>query len=436
MSYCYLCGKELSDDGDGGTAKRHKEHIIHNGIYGRLKSSTILCEKCGGDYSKSDAKFVDIFKGFTDLMFDYLYSKDHGTEKRKRIKAYLHPNEGEQMEVEYYAGKASPIEPFFVVDDEKKEVMFYANKQRLKEYEKFFIKTYPEYKSYTLIRNDDVTNGAQIGLFFSEKNPEFNVVFKEGIAKIATEFALHSGVDRCEISETLHIQDDGSCVFDATTYNTIPYSMQSAAEIFVLLAEDIIDVNYPCHRLRLFVDEYDGQRKLICYIDLFSTFRYYVILNQHYTGEDVSNDYAQRVLALQDKEGNVMPPEFDLGVALKAICANLMKVINDYYATGQLPNLLIDKKAVEELLGDTIAHEGMEPYIREIVDCLSVEHYMKHVIYHYDDADPSIVSIPKLSVETAKKQGDKIRFYTNLKFNQLNRFCWNVGAFMSGNHSK
>lgn len=340
------------------------------------------------------------------------------------------------MEVEYYAGKTSPIEPFFVVDDEKKEVMLYANKQRLKEYEKYFIKTYPEYKSYTLIRNDDVTNGAQIGLFFSENNPEFNVVFKEGIAKIATEFALHSGVDRRDISETLYIQDDGSCVFDASTYNAIPYSMHSAAELLVALTEDIIDENYPCHMLRLFVDESDGQRKLICYLDLFSTFRYYVILNQHYTGEDVSKDYAQRVLAIQDKDGNVMPPEFKLGDALKTICANLMKVINDYYAMGTLPNLLIDNKAVKELLCSTIAHEGMNPYIREIVDCLNIEHYMKHMIYHYDDTDPSIVSVPKFSFEAAQKHGDKICFYTNLKFNQLNRFCWNIGKFMAEKQSK
>lgn len=42
---CNICGKELSNDGSGNTVRSHKEHIIHSGIYGRLKSSTILCEQ-------------------------------------------------------------------------------------------------------------------------------------------------------------------------------------------------------------------------------------------------------------------------------------------------------------------------------------------------------------------------------------------------------
>ena len=140
MNYCYMCGKELSDDGSGTTAKRHKEHIIHNGIYGRLKSSAILCETCGGKYSGSDAKFVELFKGFIDLMSPFLYGKDHGSEERKRIKAYLYPIEGEKTEVEYHAGKTYPKVPYTIVDDEKKEVTLCANKHRLKDFEKVVLK--------------------------------------------------------------------------------------------------------------------------------------------------------------------------------------------------------------------------------------------------------------------------------------------------------
>lgn len=52
MEICYICGKQLSDNNSSETVKRHKEHIIHNGLYGRLKSSNILCEQCGSAYSK------------------------------------------------------------------------------------------------------------------------------------------------------------------------------------------------------------------------------------------------------------------------------------------------------------------------------------------------------------------------------------------------
>ena len=61
MEICYICGKQLSDNNSSETVKRHKEHIIHNGLYGRLKSSNILCEQCGSAYSKNDAKFIELF---------------------------------------------------------------------------------------------------------------------------------------------------------------------------------------------------------------------------------------------------------------------------------------------------------------------------------------------------------------------------------------
>lgn len=436
MNYCYLCGKELSDDGSGTTAKRHKEHIIHNGIYGRLKSSAILCETCGGKYSGSDAKFVELFKGFIDLMSPFLYGKDHGSEERKRIKAYLYPIEGEKMEVEYHAGKTYPKVPYTIVDDEKKEVTLCANKHRLKDFEKVVLKEHPEYENYTIIHKDDVTDGAQIGLFFSEQNPDFNKIFKEGIAKIAIEFALHSGVDRADIPEILRVQKDGTCVFDPINAAMIPYTPHSSADILVTLAEDMVDVNYPCHILRLFVDEGEDYRMLVCYVDLFSTFRYYIVLNRNYDGPEVSNDYAQRIIAGQDEDGNALRPEFELGDSLKKTCGNLIKIINDFYNTGKLPDYMLDKKTFETLLGTMVADEGIEQVIKEIVDCLSIEHYVKHVVYHYDDVEPSVLSAPGKCLDTTEDDLDKVREYTNMKFMQLNRFCWNVGIFMAEKYSR
>ena len=117
----------------------------------------------------------------------------------------------------------------------------------------------------------------------------------------------------------------------------IPYTPHFSAEILVTLAEDMVDVNYPCHILRLFVDEGEDYRMLVCYVDLFSTFRYYIVLNRNYDGPEVSNDYAQRIIAGQDEDGNALRPEFELGDSLKKTCGNLIKIINDFYNTGKLP---------------------------------------------------------------------------------------------------
>ena len=58
---CYICGKEMAD---GTDCCPHYEHIIPNALGGHLTSNTILCMNCGGDYSKGDRSFVDIFGGF------------------------------------------------------------------------------------------------------------------------------------------------------------------------------------------------------------------------------------------------------------------------------------------------------------------------------------------------------------------------------------
>ena len=102
MDTCYVCGKTLTDDGANGTSKRHKEHIIHNGIYGKLKSSTILCEQCGGAYSKNDAKFVELFSGFIELLREKLINKDHGSTNAKRLKGFLYLPEDEKKKIEFF----------------------------------------------------------------------------------------------------------------------------------------------------------------------------------------------------------------------------------------------------------------------------------------------------------------------------------------------
>lgn len=51
---CYICNKELVENvTEANQCKSHGEHIIHNGIRGKLISNQILCEICGCDYSRA-----------------------------------------------------------------------------------------------------------------------------------------------------------------------------------------------------------------------------------------------------------------------------------------------------------------------------------------------------------------------------------------------
>ena len=76
---CYICNREMVDKPtDSSLCKAHGEHIIHNGIRGKLISRAILCEECGGAYSKDDANFCKIFAPFVVALSDRMIPADHG----------------------------------------------------------------------------------------------------------------------------------------------------------------------------------------------------------------------------------------------------------------------------------------------------------------------------------------------------------------------
>jgi hypothetical protein len=63
--------------------------------------------------------------------------------------------------------------------------------------------------------------------------------------------------------------------------------------------------HYPFHNLILFTLDYDpkisnGKKVLMCYIELFSTFQWYIILNDAYHGESIYEFYAQQILKKDD----------------------------------------------------------------------------------------------------------------------------------------
>lgn len=433
MEICYICGKQLSDNNSSETVKRHKEHIIHNGLYGRLKSSNILCEQCGSAYSKNDAKFIELFNGFIELLHNYLYAKDHGKDKAKRLRAYFNPEKENKTEVEYFVGKVYPITPYYEVNKDTQEVKIFAHKDRLKHFETVLLKENPELKEYKRILIDDISNKGNVGLFFSEKNPDFNTIFKDGITKIATEFALHNGINRNEITESLIIHSDNSASLDSSKTPIIPYTPSSISDLIFALVEDVINPYYPSHVIRLYTEINESIKTLICYVDLFSTFRYYVILNKNYTGADVDIHYAQRILIETDENGKQLNPIYDLTESLSLIMKNITSLMSNYLKCKELPDLCINKDIIGYFISNAIEEQGLEQVIKELVDGYNISNYCKNIIYHYDDAAPVIRSICYMSNEAVLKDINIVREYTIFKFNQLDRFCWNIGEFKRNN---
>lgn len=61
--YCYLCGKELTDE------NKSDEHIILNAIGGHLHSYTLLCKECNSKLGEqADAKLAEDLSFFSDML--------------------------------------------------------------------------------------------------------------------------------------------------------------------------------------------------------------------------------------------------------------------------------------------------------------------------------------------------------------------------------
>lgn len=141
---CYVCNRKMVDKPTDSTqCKALGEHIIHNGIRGKLISRAILCEECGGAYSKDDANFCKIFAPFVVALSDRMIPADHGKTDGNTLKGSIFKTsdvkEGDEgIEVTAKNGEVIPVQPFYTIEGNKIDV--YAGKKRIKDYLKVLTK--------------------------------------------------------------------------------------------------------------------------------------------------------------------------------------------------------------------------------------------------------------------------------------------------------
>lgn len=129
---CYICNKELVENvTEANQCKSHGEHIIHNGIRGKLISNQILCENCGCDYSRDDAAFCKIFAPFIAALKDRLIPADHGRDTLKTLSGSLFDNLDSKLDlpsrqVNIRGDVVTPVEPYYEIEDDV--ITVYADK--------------------------------------------------------------------------------------------------------------------------------------------------------------------------------------------------------------------------------------------------------------------------------------------------------------------
>ena len=485
---CYVCNREIMENPTSeNQCKAHGEHIIHNGIRGKLISRTILCEECGGSYSKDDANFCKIFAPFIAALNDRMIPADHGKPDRNAIKGSLFKTpdikEGDNgMEVTAQNGKVIPIQPYYTIEGNKIDV--YAGEKRIKDYLKVLTKELSDkgddINHYTIELHTDIHGQGYLAYYFSKGNDNFNVDFKKGMVKIATEYALHCGIGREELTEVISIDDNGKGTIDYDKTKLTPFIPTT---VFDILYEDyryLFEDGYPSHVLKLFTSKYnDGKTRLYCYLDLFSTFQYYVLLNDDYKGVEISETYAQRLIPKHkrpdvsnyspkdlsiiiqeyniDKSGlegknygeqvayvqkyiNSCPLQtYDLQVALNNAVKRINMIVMAYYVKSLKTSTQEDLKALLSPLGLNDIPASINAYLdfycqnAQIIDLLQYcqvftesikpEYYRK---CGFDVIENEIInySLPDESLKVLHKHMEAAKVYTNTKFSHLSCLCY------------
>lgn len=491
---CYVCNKELVEQPQNdGQCQSHEEHIIHNGIRGKLTSHSILCEECGCKYSQEDARFCKIFAPFIASLGSRLITADHGKNNKPTMLGILYESpivtdDTLSRAVSIKDEQVIPIEPYYEINGD--HITVYAGKQRIKDYIKVLTKELLSHgidiNDYEIDRVTDLHDIGYLAYYFSEGNDSFNEDFKKGLVKIATEYALNCGISREQLKSVLVINEDSTSSIDYDNAIVFPFIPSTPFDILYEESRYKIEEGYPSHTLILFSSPSDeGKTSLFCYIDLFSTFQYYVLLNDNYKGEAVNQMYAQRLLPkskeipdvthLRPKELSVIIQEYKIDMslchghsyhdqvnyvqnyiasypkqtynyqsALGNACERLQRAMMLILSEEQMKTIaaaplkqLLNMEGQEELFSfikNTVKAltEGRS-FIENMMLCESFSESVTQEsfrIFGYDVIESEILkySTPVGSIKLLNDNKVAAQEYTKLKFSHLSRFCSNPSA--------
>ena len=217
---------------------RSSEHIIHNAIGGTLEDDGIYCKTCNSRYGTDDDS------GFTKIFAPLMHELDIRRSRKTPgtpYNGYLYgKSSGEIYEAKYKAGRITSVH-------DREGVYVQKNKED-------FI---------------------PLALKFELDN----AAFKNGLAKIAFNYAVHCGISPDDM-ERLFDSQSRKLLEKSSVFPFIPLTA------FDKVMESCIDARL-YHALRLF----NIAGCLFVYIELFSTFQYYVLVSEHYKGSGLEESY-------------------------------------------------------------------------------------------------------------------------------------------------
>ncbi|WP_201580153.1 HNH endonuclease [Psychrobacter sp. Pi2-52] len=294
MKQCYLCGLEFNDS----SVKEHKEHIIQQAIGGNLTCKDILCESCGSKLNNDiDIEFNKIFEQTSVLLGIKRHRKDISKKNIKGKHQTFIPEIQEILDkrnigVTWSNRKVYPNQPFEIYSEDGKEITIYSNSRVAKHFKKKVENDFKKQNPNSPLPKITICEDLY-GLTFFDFRMD-NYTFKQGLAKIAVNYASSHGIPRDKLELVLQIEEN-----DKTAHFTNVTSVMFFHPLGIIdkLIEDkkVEFQPYPTHSLILFNSVF-SPNVLVCYVELFSTYQYYVVLSNNYSGPSIHEFYTQKIL--------------------------------------------------------------------------------------------------------------------------------------------
>lgn len=386
---CVYCGKTIE--------KRSKEHIIQNALGGLYESDDICCRKCNNLIS--DIIDVPFTKTFNAII--------------SHIPNFTKTNKGKSKpSCSGHAIFEEAIYPVIIRDGKVVSCRELSKKEK-----RTLSKT--DFCKFQVISYDI---------------PIDNISFKNGLSKIAFNYALDSGIDSDMLLESLDIELDKGEVRNISFNNIlVPFYPLNPLDVHLELKTEF----ELYHNLILFSQE----NYLWCYVDLFNTFQYYILLTDKWNEDNqVHRSYFQYIQKIDRTIENIYihkPKHMRIYAQMYNVEPTL-----DLTEFNRRLKIAIQKesqkKGISEVLSWKMLHNYLNPIkMKNMSRVELVDQKLKYIPLYFDANDslieenfrtvtifePSaneIASYPLLIHSKIISKEIEPRVYTYSKFDRLN----------------
>lgn len=351
---CVYCNTVINNE------NKSKEHIIQNALGGVYESTNICCKKCNNIVERYiDDDFCKIFSPIITQI----------PQLKKSNKSAMPSCTGKALYIDDNTLYEVNIKNKKIVDCIQFKQKYRRNLTK-EDLMKFKIVSY-DFK-------------------VSDSN------FKNGISKIAFNFAVEKGIPYSKLKNILITKKEGTFLKEINfSAQTIPFFPLNVFDEYLELETNI----ELYHNLILFSFE----NYLMCYIDLFNTFQFYVILSDSWDGPDIYEPYLQVVEKIDRKI-----PKFNIRRTKHILHLSKLYNVQPTYDIDKLNKDIknvINKIPYEKEMSDYISSKCSWKYFNSNKDGM-IERAASYLFY-IDDDDKLIpkrfrIFTPILSNKTGK----------------------------------